>query len=66
MLTPSTLLPRSYFHREMAGGKKVDPKANMSDKLKVNYFCIPINEIQNFLGNKINVTTSISEIFNDS
>ena len=43
-----TLLPRSYFHREMAGGKKVDPKANMSDKLKVNYFCIPINEIQKF------------------
>ena len=29
--------------REMAGGKKVDPKANMSDKLKVCFLFNPLN-----------------------
>ena len=32
--------------REMAGGKKVDPKAHMSEKLKVNkYSCLTVNNI---------------------
>ena len=43
--------------REMAGGKKVDPRARMSDKLKGTYECFKQGKVENLNCTEVQSTT---------